>query len=51
MVDILPEFGLADGKEGREVMVEDLLCHRTGMPGWDGMYAPRLSEGFVSQSV
>jgi hypothetical protein len=28
--------------------VEDLLCHRTGLPGWDGMYRPGLSEDFVS---
>ena len=38
VIDHIPEFQLADPWVTREVTIRDLLLHRTGLPGTDGMW-------------
>lgn len=39
VTDFLPGFRLADPSADREVTLRDLLCHRTGMPRHDALWA------------
>ncbi|HEY9225204.1 MAG TPA: serine hydrolase [Gemmatimonadaceae bacterium] len=39
VIDIIPEFRLADPYATREATIRDLLTHRTGLPGTDLMWA------------
>ena len=38
VIDHIPEFQLADPWVTREVTIRDLLLHRTGLPGTDGLW-------------